>query len=195
MTASILRLNHGDIKALKLRDVYSIHKLIYSLFPGNQRNFLYADSGGNVRERSFLILSEEPPLEAEHGILESKTVPESFLEYNHYAFQVRLNPVYRTTGSKAFLPIKNPAAIREWFLKRQRDWGFQSDEAHLEIEELGLQEFKKGERRIIHNKATFKGVLTVTAREQFRASFKNGIGRGKAFGFGLLQLKPLYKND
>jgi len=36
-----------------------------------------------------------------------------------------------------------------------------------------------------------KGELYVIDSEQFKQSFRQGIGRGRAFGFGLLQIVPL----
>ncbi len=36
--------------------------------------------------------------------------------------------------------------------------------------------------------ATFEGVLEVTDAEKFRESLKQGIGTGKAYGFGLLSV-------
>ena len=38
--------------------------------------------------------------------------------------------------------------------------------------------------------ATLKGELRVTDLDYFRQSFLQGIGRGRAFGFGLLQIVP-----
>ncbi|MPN58153.1 hypothetical protein SDC9_205854 [bioreactor metagenome] len=46
---------------------------------------------------------------------------------------------------------------------------------------------------MVFNECTFTGVLEVVDRKSFIKSFCEGIGRGKAFGFGLLQLLPLYE--
>ena len=39
--------------------------------------------------------------------------------------------------------------------------------------------------------ATLKGELTVIDKDRFTQSFIHGVGRGRAFGFGLLQIVPL----
>ena len=49
MIASALRLNRADCKALDIKDAYSLHRVVYSLFPkpdDQSRDFLYADKGG-----------------------------------------------------------------------------------------------------------------------------------------------------
>jgi len=42
--------------------------------------------------------------------------------------------------------------------------------------------------------ATFEGILEVTDAEKFRQSLKQGIGTGKAYGFGLLSVAPVREN-
>jgi len=55
---------------------------------------------------------------------------------------------------------------------------------------MSVQTFKKDGQTVTHGSATLKGELQVTDREQFNQSFRQGIGRGRAFGFGLLQIVP-----
>lgn len=61
MIASVLKLNRADCKALKITDAYSIHRVVYELFPGESRDFLFADKGGDFKSRQILILSEHSP--------------------------------------------------------------------------------------------------------------------------------------
>ena len=42
-----------------------------------------------------------------------------------------------------------------------------------------------------HRKAQFDGALRITDVELFRKSLLSGMGRGKAYGMGLLTLVPL----
>jgi CRISPR system Cascade subunit CasE len=191
MIASMLVLDWEAVKFFNIRDAYSIHKLIYSLFPGDTRDFLFTEIEGGSHERRVLILSHCQPLIPEAGEMTSKKVPENLLSYESYGFQVQLNPVVRNNGDSKCIPLIGEESIRTWFLKRQEDWGFVVDPASLEIFDLGIQEFQNGTKNVIHNKATFRGILTVCDRKSFRHSFEYGIGRGKAFGFGLLQVRPV----
>ena len=59
---------------------------------------------------------------------------------------------------------------------------------------LPIIEVDKGDQLITHGAATFLGKLNVMDRVKFIKSFKEGIGRAKGFGFGLLQIVPLSIN-
>lgn len=191
MIASIISLDRQAIQSLKIKDPYSLHIFVYSLFPGNHRTFLYYDQGGDLRHRKILLISQEQPLVPEIGKIESKFIPQDFLEHQRYAFQVLLNPVEQPLESRGKVPVTGRDALRAWFTRRQESWGFTSHADELEIFNLGVQIIRKKERDITHNMAEFRGVLEVVDHERFSNSFTNGIGRGKAFGFGLLQLRPL----
>jgi len=98
MIATVWRLSRSDCKILRVTDPYSIHRIVYSLFPkkgGKSRNFLFADKGGTFNERTILILSEEQPEKPPYGELLSKEIPKSFLQQDHYGFEVVINPVIR----------------------------------------------------------------------------------------------------
>jgi CRISPR system Cascade subunit CasE len=51
-------------------------------------------------------------------------------------------------------------------------------------------QFNKKGNQVTLGSATLQGGLTVIDREKFKHSFCQGIGRGRAFGFGLLQIVP-----
>ncbi len=196
MIATTLTLMPSDILRIKkengnLFDEYTLHKLIYSLFPGTQREFLYVDHGGDYQSKSILIISKNFPEETDIGNLESKVISEKLFSFEQYRFEVKLNPVKRESGKKTFIPILGEEQLCNWFLTRQREWGFEVDPLSLEVSDMGLQKIKKGDNTILHNKAIFKGVLQVVDREKFIHSFTKGIGRGKSFGFGLFQIRPI----
>lgn len=192
MIASMLTLDSKAIHRYKIHDAYAVHRVVYDLFPATTRRFLYyhypEDSSHGMR---ILILSEEQPLVPHEGSIESKLIQASFLEYQTYAFKVRLNPVVRTRdGARS---IRRSEELIEWFAKKQTGWGFHADLSRLELSNLGVEEIKGKEDLMVFNECTFTGVLQVIDRSQFIKSFYEGMGRGKAFGFGLLQLQPIYE--
>jgi CRISPR system Cascade subunit CasE len=204
MIASILRLSRFDYKALKITDVYSIHRVVYSLFPAipdESRDFLFVDKGGDFYERRILILSKRSPLTPEHGRIESKNISPAFLERDAYCFEVRLNPTKRDKQTGRIIPAQGlikeekdnetkREKLAQWFCAKSETWGFRADPERLELRTTGVQVFDKQEMEVTQNAATFAGVLRVTDRELFIRSFEQGIGRGKSFGFGLLELVP-----
>lgn len=191
MIASILVLDRKAIKTLKVTDVYSIHKIVYSLFPGNKRDFLYYDMGGDIRGRKVLILSHSQPLIPDFGSIQSKIVPKEFLNHQYYAFQILINPVQKSLKDKRLIPIISRENLIPWFTEKEKNWGFISDTASLDVYGLGVQIINRSKTKIIHNKAVFRGTMQVSDKIKLKHCFENGIGKGKAFGFGLLQLQPL----
>ena len=195
MIASLLSIDRIAIKRLNLKDSYSIHKLIYSLFPGTKRDFLYYEQGGDYNFKNILVLSKTQPMLVPNISLESKIVPSSFLEHDCYAFQVLLNPVEQGVHERNKRPIRGDVALHDWFKKKEKEWGFVSNSDSFEIFNQGVKIIEKQNKIITLNKAEFRGLLDVEDRERFFKSFNNGIGRGKAFGFGLLQLKKVNKKS
>ena len=192
MIASVLRLTRADCQALKITDAYSIHRVVYGLFPGDSRDFLFADKGGDFNARQILILSERTPETPQHGAIESKMIPDNLLEHENYGFEVTVNPTIRDSKSGKTLAIRGSQNLLQWFTKKAPSLGFEIHADTLEVRHAGVQIFDLGEgKTVTHNNATFVGKLKVTDRGKFRESFHKGIGRAKGFGFGLFQIVPL----
>jgi CRISPR system Cascade subunit CasE len=203
MIASMLKLSRSDCKAFKITDPYSIHRTVYSLFPkieNTERDFLFADKGGSFNERRILILSKRSPRQPEYGTVESKAIPESFLNCDTYGFEIRLNPTKREKNSGKIIPVQGTEKqdsylkkkkLLEWFCAKSETWGFSTDHGSLQIQSTDIQVFEKDNKQITQNSVTFTGKLRVKDRALFIKSFEEGIGRGKGFGFGLLELVPL----
>jgi CRISPR system Cascade subunit CasE len=193
MIASVLKLSRSDFKNLRITDPYSIHRVIYSLFPkeNGDRDFLFVDKGGDLEERRILILSKRPPLCPEYGIIEQKNIPDSFLKEDRYGFEIRLNVVKRSKQNGKIVAIFDRASLFEWFCSKSESWGFITERDSLQIQSTGVQTFNKQGNQITQNAVIFIGKLRVKDRTLFVKSFEEGIGRGKGFGFGLLQIVPL----
>jgi CRISPR system Cascade subunit CasE len=63
---------------------------------------------------------------------------------------------------------------------------------HLQVEDITVKRFtEKNGREITQGQARILGRLRVINKEKFVQSFKQGIGRGRSFGCGLLQIVPI----
>lgn len=203
MYISVLRLTRSNIQNIAVKnqnvfDAYTLHKVVYSLFPKENedtRSFLYVDKGGNFEERQILLLSKKEPIQPEIGILESRRVPETFLQQNYYGFEVVMNPVRcdAKTGKKIPIRGNNKEDLQNWFFEKAKSNGFEVIPQSLSIEKTSVLQFNKAAKKVTLGKATFKGQLKVVDREKFINAFENGLGKGKAFGFGLFQIVPLVK--
>jgi CRISPR system Cascade subunit CasE len=202
MIASILRLGPKDIKILRLTDDYSLHRVVYSLFEDQRSEaeknasvpsgFLYADKGGDSNGRLILLLSDREPRKPEHGVLESKLVDEKFLTFDRYRFEVLINPTKRDNKSRKIIALRDREEIARWFVdKAPASWGFAVQPATLHVQTLQVKQFVKQTHSVTHGCAELAGELEVLDRTLFVNSFNQGIGRGRAFGFGLLQIAPL----
>ncbi len=210
MIASVLHLKRADVKALKITDAYSLHRIVYDLFDDIRSDqdkqksvssgILYADKGGDFYGRKILMLSNRAPNMPEHGELLVKKIAASFLDHSHYRFEVVINPTKREKlqrdglGKKVsgkVIAIRERDQIAQWFIDKAPQWGFEASPAHLEVGTITVKRFVKNGQVITQGQASLLGRLTVTDPEKFIRSFQQGIGRGRAFGCGLLQIVPL----
>jgi CRISPR system Cascade subunit CasE len=198
MIATMLKLGRADCKAMNLKDIYSLHKTVYSLFPeepGKNRDFLFADKGGDWRGKQILILSEREPLRPEYGKIDSKKVTASFLQFDYYGFEIILNPTKRDAKTGKIIPVRGRENLLQWFVQKAPGLGFEIMPESLQVNHIGVLTYQKNGTTRTHNTATFVGKLKVIDRQVFKRSFKKGIGRAKGFGFGLLQIIPINMNN
>jgi len=200
--ASVLKLSRGDVHTLKIKDAYALHKVVYGLFDDirsdteKQSNvpsgIVYVDKGGDFHNRQILMLSNRKPHQTpQFGHVETKTVHSNFLMHDRYAFEITINPSTCNRAGK-IMPVRGRDAIASWFSdKSLKSCGFLVNAESLDIKNMGVQVFEVAERTVTHGRATIMGELIVNDRDRFIKSFQSGIGRGRAFGFGLLQIAPL----
>lgn len=196
MYLSAYRLSPTDSRHLRLTDSYSIHRVVYDLFDPvrsegeqTQSGILYVDKGKYGPERLVFILSNRPPKTPAYGRVETRTLERSYLDFSTYRFEIVVNPVRRNNQTRKIMPVRGRAAIARWFMDKAPSWGFTVPELSLQVAEITVDTFKAKEM-ITLGKARLTGVLHVTDRERFVQSVCQGIGRGKAFGCGLLQIVP-----
>lgn len=204
---SHLHLSQREVRAQKLYLPYNLHIEVNALFArtrsaddikkGKTSGILWADKGNRRlgqadarMVRRILILSDRAPSAPRIGHIETRAITSAFLAHDTYAFEITLNPTKRCRETKKITAICTRADIAAWAIKRANDtWGFAMDEASLEVHIKNTLRIEP--RNITYNTAHLKGTLTVTNRAAFRHHFLNGIGRGKAFGYGLLHIQPL----
>lgn len=207
--ASVLHLDRKAIRALRITDPYSLHRVVYSLFAdvrdersktaSQSSGLLYADQGGDFSGRKILMLSNRQPadnVDELYGEVRCKLIPEGFLEHPHYRFKVIINPTHRDNASRQLKPVKGREAISEWFCQRaEHSWGFKPSQTHIDVSRVDVLQFNnKQQHRITLSQAHIQGLLTVTDPTKFKRGFAQGVGRGRAFGCGLLQLVPLLES-
>lgn len=209
LVASILSLDRVAVQALRLTDPYSVHRIVYSLYPdvrsvaqkatGEPSGILYADRGANRWGHTVLLLANRMP--AGHavddqgqacGAVVSRSIPSGFLDHDEYRFRVVVNPTRRDAITRRRMALLDQHAVAQWFEARAlSNWGFAIPAGHLRVGRLKTLQFTdKARHPVTLVQAPVQGRLVVIDRTRFRRSFCRGIGRGRAFGCGLLQIVP-----
>lgn len=186
-------LNPVALRKEQIRDDYSIHRFVYSLFPRDDtpRRILYADCGAVTGGRMVLVLSQEEPLIPDYIRSRSVIVSENFFRFSDFRFQISMNPVKKELSTGKRRAIKGQLELLNWFLAHSKQWGFEADSQSLEVFIRPVRRFPKDGAEAIFNHVDYSGRLHVTDKSLFMQSFLSGLGHGKAFGFGLLRLKPI----
>ena len=209
LIASVLHLDRRAVKALRITDPYSLHRVVYSLYPdvrsdtdksrSRASGILYADQGGDHRGRKILMLAGRQPaqrVEDQYGEVLCKPLPDGFLDHAHYRFKVIVNPTRRDSASRKLIAVRGREAVADWFVERAASsWGFSIDRAQLQVDRIEVLQFSdKQQRPVTIAQAHIQGVLHVSDPHQFKLSFTQGIGRARAYGCGLLQIVPVIEN-
>ncbi len=193
MILTKLFLDAAACRREKISDDYSVHRVVYSLFPktASPSRILYADKGPVQGGRLILILSAVPPRPSSELETSSLVLSERFFGADRYRFEVTLNPVKKDPESGKRKAVTGQLNVLNWFLKHAPKWGFEADANTLEAAVLPTKVFSKNDSEQRFNHVSFRGTLKVTDRKLFRNSVTQGLGHAKAFGFGLLQLSPI----
>lgn len=195
-----IRTENGDVF-----DAYTLHKIIYSLFPlemnedsnaaEDRGRFLYMDCDftGKSREKRVLIVSSRAPNRPDIGKLCTEEIPDGFLDHDRYGFEIVVNPAVRDNKTGKIIPIRSSEHTRllDWFQQKAPSCGFKVEEGSLAVGHTDVMKFKKAGHDVVIGRVQYTGRLTVIDRAAFIKSFVQGIGREKAFGCGLLRIVPL----
>ncbi|MGN8764953.1 type I-E CRISPR-associated protein Cas6/Cse3/CasE [Hornefia butyriciproducens] len=159
-----------------------------------------------IRDHLYLLIVSEnkPNIEAleRYGVSGSAKTKDydkfldSISEGELYRFRVTLNPVRAVSqgeGKRGRVMPEITAEQQLAFLEsRAERLGFKLMPEEYQIVERSWEPFrKKGQRMMRLSKATYEGILKVTDEELFYNTLTKGIGKKKAYGFGLMTVIPL----
>ena len=119
-------------------------------------------------------------------------------------FRLRANPTRRVHRSHAGMDpmagkrveLRDEQGQRDWLKGKAEQCGFRVIGVQVRPGDAlgGKQRGRRGTgddaRRLTFATVIFDGVLEVTDAERFHGALRQGIGSGKAYGFGLLSVAP-----
>ncbi len=151
-------------------------------------------------KRYLLVISETKPncelmeAYAVKGSFDCKDY-EPFLnsikQGDSFLFRIILNPVHsvcedNTSRGKVY-PLYAEEEQRKFFRERAVKHGFHVDNNQFLIKEKGEELLrKKGNKRVNLVKSVYEGRLTVEDANLFVELLRHGMGREKAYGFGMM---------
>ena len=151
---------------------------------------------------------------AYNGDFSSRRMPGQFSRGQLYSYRIRLCPVIRKargSGERAgsevdvFLAEAERSGVKKgldrsdvylkWFktaINKKECLDIQSVRiSELKLDKLLRRNSERQGQSIVRPNAVFQGIWKVTEPDSFRVLLRNGFGRHKAFGFGMILLKPL----
>lgn len=187
------------------------HGAIESSFPGGRERRLWRVDEFQGKYYLLLLSGQIPDLShaANQFGMEGSGQPWQTKSYdalldriqNGSAWQFRLtaNPTKSIkspeTGKRGTVCAHiTPEYQLKWLLDRGETHGFSINPEEVIVTKSQWQRFYKGGQRkkpVSLLAVTFEGILTVTDASRFRQTLVEGIGRGKAFGLGLLTVMRL----
>jgi CRISPR system Cascade subunit CasE len=186
---------------------YEMHRTIMSAFPsalpaGAERVLFRLDIHPQTNALHLLVQSYLRPdwshLQTKRyiatGLPDNPAVKEFYLNFRPgqpLAFRLLANPTKRL--GKDFgadkgkrVGLYKPDQQEDWLHRKAKQHGF----ALLSVTMSAPQRLDDARNQIKLFSVRFDGTLRVVDSERFVAAIEQGIGSGKAFGFGLLSLAP-----
>ncbi len=199
-----------------ISNMYSMHQTLISMLPGydNSPNskYLYRLEQDERRNTAIILMqSEIEPCFDKHletgylQIAQSKEYSPIFNNGDQMRFLLYANAVRKRTydpekdtnwnkksAEIVLVPMYKEDEMADWMRDRAERNGFELC-GQPNMAKSYRRFSKKGESAHSSNLfgVQYEGILRVTNSEQFAEAVRSGIGKGKAFGFGLLSVAKM----
>lgn len=201
MFLSRIQLNLNSRNTMKALSSPSIfHGAVESAFSGERKRNLWRIDSLGGKMYLLLLSSSEPDLESfceqfgENDVCAEIKSYDKLLERikngSRWRFRIVANPtksVSRENQRGKVYPHITSDYQKKWLIEKSSKNGFLlSEDSFNIVQSKWLRFYKKESRPVSLLSVTYEGILEVTDEELFRNALINGIGRGKAYGMGLL---------
>jgi CRISPR system Cascade subunit CasE len=216
MHISRLRLRRDSPAAMRvlggMLDAGRAHRLLWTLFADGgdgRRDFLFrAGQGPHSADGDFLIVSSRPP-EDERGLwtIEAKPYDPYLAAGQRLSFKLRANPTVMRDGKRHDVVTDRKrrlgdtrvetnaeiweAAGRDWLAARAPRLGIALTALRADAYRVERLARPGGARPATIASLDLSGALIVDDPVMLRAALFAGVGHGKAWGCGLLLVKPI----
>jgi CRISPR system Cascade subunit CasE len=201
----------------KIHDNYAWHKKAWTLFEQNpklsERKKKPEREKGTTpflsrymlqqHQAELLLVSVYLPVKPDwcgHHQWHHIEIDENYLSQKSYFFDLYANPtrsVKKPDGNGGYtkngrrLTLMDESSLLAWLMRKGENHGFRLEENFpLQIGKPVSHHFNRKGKKGLHIGVRFQGALCVTAPDDFKKAFHEGIGTAKGFGFGMLMIKP-----
>lgn len=169
-----------------IHDPYELHRFIWKAFPvSTDRPFLFAVKGARDRFLAVDVRSSEEP-KTNVFMAAKKRHVYSIETGDRLRFEVIINPTWCDSQTRKRMPIYSHTGQINWIAARPNS-GFKLISAQV-MAQWDVSFYKKRTHGVIH-KSWLVGKLEIVNPELFALVLTNGIGRGRSFGCGMLEIK------
>lgn len=207
ITLHTSQLSPSQLLHLVERGEYVMHQWLWDLFPGEQeRQFLYRreELQGAFR---FFVLSQKIPANSDIFTIEYRPFAPVFKSGQSLRFNLRANPTICKSGKRHDLlmeakrqvktqveardvwPYQQQAAL-DWLSRQGEQGGFSLREASVDAYRQQQIRREKSRQMIQFSSVDYTGVLVVNDPELFLQRLASGFGKSRAFGCGMMMIKP-----
>ncbi|MBV8875863.1 MAG: type I-E CRISPR-associated protein Cas6/Cse3/CasE [Metakosakonia sp.] len=207
ITLHTSQLSPSQLLQLVDRGEYVMHQWLWELFPGGQeRQFLYRreELQGAFR---FFVLSLEPPAESEIFDIQYRPFAPTLSIGQTLRFSLRANPTICKSGKRHDLLMEAKRQVRgqvngpdiwqyqqqaaqDWLLRQGEQNGFSLREVNVDAYRQQQVVRAKSRQVIQFSSVDYSGVLVVNDPRLFLQRLIQGYGKSRAFGCGLMLIKP-----
>jgi CRISPR system Cascade subunit CasE len=202
---------HSRLSRRDLGNFYELHRTIMRGFPDKttreQAKVLFRLEKRLDRNQYFqtvLVQSSIAPdwrfLETQnsylhHSPIQVKQADLVFKERQMFRFFLRANPCYRESKSKRIYGLYAFKEQMNWIMRKAEQNGFTFWQESVQINKYPYLEIQKKNEAEVYdiqlNIVDFSGFLQIANPDFFLDGMKNGIGRGRSFGCGMLSLSKI----
>lgn len=192
--------NRSTLKALGSQSI--IHGAVESSFSGERKRSLWRIDklGGKLY---LLILSEDKPclssISSQFGSSDSDSETRNYEPLlsrvklgGKWRFRLTANPTKSVSSNGGRGKVHAITIVdlqKQWLAEKSGKYGFRLEADSFDVVENKWCKFRKKDGSMVSLlSVSFEGVLEITDEELFKAALTNGIGRGKAYGMGLLTI-------
>lgn len=200
----LARLTLNDRGRRAVRDAHAMHVLLMRALPDAIGGRAGAGLLYRIEDEGSVLAQSAIPARWDAIADHLHTVVSKDIEEAHSAigpgstlkFLLHANPTFDAVidGRRRRTGIREPARQIEWLARKLGSCGARlATDGQMPLVALGESWEQKTHRRgerLTHRGVAYRGALVVDDPDAFRTALRAGVGRGRAYGFGLLSVAP-----